>query len=306
MVASLLERARARGVTTLHADVLSDDKFILRGLRRIGPLTASLELGTISVDVDLGGAHRRPSDMKPALARTIWRHVEADQRRRLLLAGVRRGSGSAGAEGLLDGLFRLSCRAPWSGGVRGRGGHVLQLPSRPGPTRHPRCAGAMPARVRFSPSAAPRPRPACAGSSPSPMPNGWRHSALPLLRDVVGNASPFGRPLFAANRDVDAPPDPVAALWQAATTLREHRGDGHVAPAHLARTSRDVKHTRSFAACANIPPERSGRVGDGLPTTGRPPSIASGLAVFWRATAPRPHRKRAPRADRDLEPTSWP
>jgi hypothetical protein len=38
-----------------------------------------------------------------------------------------------------------------------------------------------------------------------------------------------GRPLFAANRSLPLPADPVAALWQLCTTLREHRGDGHVA-----------------------------------------------------------------------------
>lgn len=38
-----------------------------------------------------------------------------------------------------------------------------------------------------------------------------------------------GRPLFAANREVELPADPVEALWQQVTTLREHRGDGHVA-----------------------------------------------------------------------------
>jgi hypothetical protein len=52
---------------------------------------------------------------------------------------------------------------------------------------------------------------------------------IPLLDSVVGRAAADGRPLFAANRDVAAPEDPVARLWQAATTLREHRGDGHVA-----------------------------------------------------------------------------
>ena len=36
-----------------------------------------------------------------------------------------------------------------------------------------------------------------------------------------------GRVLFTANRDLPRPADPVAALWQACTTLREHRGDGH-------------------------------------------------------------------------------
>lgn len=54
-------------------------------------------------------------------------------------------------------------------------------------------------------------------------------TVLPVAREVIGSADGVGRPLFAANRDVAEPTDPVAALWQVATTLREHRGDGHVA-----------------------------------------------------------------------------
>jgi hypothetical protein len=38
-----------------------------------------------------------------------------------------------------------------------------------------------------------------------------------------------GRPLAAANAALPWPDDPVQALWQATTILREHRGDGHVA-----------------------------------------------------------------------------
>jgi hypothetical protein len=38
-----------------------------------------------------------------------------------------------------------------------------------------------------------------------------------------------GRPLFAANLALDWPEEPLAKLWHAATLLREHRGDGHVA-----------------------------------------------------------------------------
>lgn len=38
-----------------------------------------------------------------------------------------------------------------------------------------------------------------------------------------------GRPLAAANAVLAAPPVPHLRLWQALTTLREHRGDGHVA-----------------------------------------------------------------------------
>lgn len=52
---------------------------------------------------------------------------------------------------------------------------------------------------------------------------------LPLLSRAVAAAGAPGRPLFAANREVALPADPVGALWQATTTLREHRGDGHVA-----------------------------------------------------------------------------
>lgn len=53
--------------------------------------------------------------------------------------------------------------------------------------------------------------------------------ALPALRRIVDAAPPAGRPLFAANRDVPSSKDPVGELWQTCTTLREHRGDGHVA-----------------------------------------------------------------------------
>lgn len=49
------------------------------------------------------------------------------------------------------------------------------------------------------------------------------------LRAAVTGAPTQGRALFAANRDLPEPEDPVEALWQAATALREHRGDGHVA-----------------------------------------------------------------------------
>ena len=38
-----------------------------------------------------------------------------------------------------------------------------------------------------------------------------------------------GRPLFAANHALPEPDTTLALLWHAATLLREHRGDGHVA-----------------------------------------------------------------------------
>jgi hypothetical protein len=74
-----------------------------------------------------------------------------------------------------------------------------------------------------------------------------QHSAVAALRrygirenenvrvaaELAGRAArqaPFdGRPLFAANLALPWPDDPLAALWHAATLLREQRGDAHVA-----------------------------------------------------------------------------
>lgn len=53
--------------------------------------------------------------------------------------------------------------------------------------------------------------------------------AATLASRAAGAAPLEGRPLFAANRALSEPDEPVARLWHAATLLREHRGDGHVA-----------------------------------------------------------------------------
>jgi len=50
------------------------------------------------------------------------------------------------------------------------------------------------------------------------------------LAGLAARSAPLdGRPLFAANRALPWPGTPLATLWHAATLLREHRGDGHVA-----------------------------------------------------------------------------
>jgi hypothetical protein len=53
--------------------------------------------------------------------------------------------------------------------------------------------------------------------------------ALALLRPGLAALDLDGRALAAANAALELADDPRVALWQAATTLREHRGDGHVA-----------------------------------------------------------------------------
>jgi hypothetical protein len=54
-------------------------------------------------------------------------------------------------------------------------------------------------------------------------------AAAERLAPVIVRADPTGRPLFAVNTVVPPGPEPVGALWQMTTALREHRGDGHVA-----------------------------------------------------------------------------
>ncbi len=84
------------------------------------------------------------------------------------------------------------------------------------------------------------------------------------LEDAVDRCSAAGRPLFAANRMLPLPDDPVARLWQLCTSLREHRGDGHVAvltangldglEAHVlialeqANSAEDLQKTRGWTA----------------------------------------------------------
>ena len=54
-------------------------------------------------------------------------------------------------------------------------------------------------------------------------------AAAEIARRAAGAAEPQGRPLFAAHAALPWPDAPHMVLWHAATLLREHRGDGHVA-----------------------------------------------------------------------------
>ncbi|MFJ9416168.1 hypothetical protein ACIRPT_18580 [Streptomyces sp. NPDC101227] len=59
--------------------------------------------------------------------------------------------------------------------------------------------------------------------------SGQLAEAARLARQAAENAGPAARPLAAANLDLPWPDAPHLVLWQAATVLREHRGDGHLA-----------------------------------------------------------------------------
>jgi hypothetical protein len=80
-------------------------------------------------------------------------------------------------------------------------------------------------------------------------------AAVELLRAVVVSAADDAtRPLYRANRAVARPDDPVAELWQHCTTVREHRGDGHVTALRRARLDGCEAHVLR-AADAGVPPE---------------------------------------------------
>jgi hypothetical protein len=72
---------------------------------------------------------------------------------------------------------------------------------------------------------------AAAGALRRVLPDVEAHAARvnPLLRRAADAARCEGRPLAAANQAIVVGDDPVHELWQHTTTLREHRGDGHVA-----------------------------------------------------------------------------
>ena len=50
-----------------------------------------------------------------------------------------------------------------------------------------------------------------------------------LTATATEGCTPEGRPLYAAHATLGMPSEPHLAMWHAATLLREHRGDGHVA-----------------------------------------------------------------------------
>jgi hypothetical protein len=85
-------------------------------------------------------------------------------------------------------------------------------------------------------------------------------AALPLLRRAVAGCDAAGRPLAGANRSLW--PRIATALgtgglgeaWQACTTLREHRGEGHTA-ALLSHRVRGLEAHLLAAGTKAVPPE---------------------------------------------------
>jgi hypothetical protein len=77
--------------------------------------------------------------------------------------------------------------------------------------------------------------------------------AADLLQEAVEALDHSGRVLGAANAALPVPSQPLARLWQAATTLREHRGDGHVAA--IITAGLDGCETLVFRSSLDLPRE---------------------------------------------------
>jgi hypothetical protein len=78
--------------------------------------------------------------------------------------------------------------------------------------------------------------------------------AAELARDATSVLSVEGRPLYAAHAALPWPEPPHLQLWHAATLLREHRGDGHIAALVLEGLS-GLQAALSYVATGKSMPE---------------------------------------------------
>jgi hypothetical protein len=83
--------------------------------------------------------------------------------------------------------------------------------------------------------------------------------AADLLTAAATSAPLEGRPMYAALRTLPVPEEPVARLFHAASLLREHRGDGHIAALVTERIGGLEAHVLA-ALDLGMPAERFGRI----------------------------------------------
>jgi hypothetical protein len=81
-----------------------------------------------------------------------------------------------------------------------------------------------------------------------------------LTTKAATSAPTEGRMMYAGMRTLPIPGDPVERLWHAATMLREHRGDGHIAALLGERIGGTEAHVLSALDLGIHPPESFGRI----------------------------------------------
>jgi hypothetical protein len=191
--------------------------------------------------------------MQPDRARRLWQWLETVNAVAYFTRECREAPARLGLAGFWMGYF--ACRAAPMGAV---GAGVVEATFY---NFHPaRVVRAIPeAWARTTPEAVVEARgTAAAAALRRLLPDGGADrlatAVTPDLRGAIDQGVPAGRPLFAANAELPPPDDPVAAVWLAATTLREHRGDSHVAL--LAAAGLDGCEVHVLAAAINgAPPE---------------------------------------------------
>ncbi len=102
--------------------------------------------------------------------------------------------------------------------------------------------------------------------------------AVELLTTAATSAPLEGRPMYAALRALPVPEEPVARLFHAASLLREHRGDGHIAvlmaedigglEAHVLLAVDLGMPARTFGRIHHLPPALLADLVDGMKRRG--------------------------------------
>ncbi len=85
-------------------------------------------------------------------------------------------------------------------------------------------------------------------------------AAADLLLAATRDLDGAGRPLGGPNAAISPPAEPLARLWYAATVLREHRGDGHVA----ALVAADIDGCEALVLRAAVDAVEAGGVSGGV------------------------------------------
>ena len=160
-------------------------------------------------------------------------------------------------------------------------GHLLRRPGRPARHLGPRRAWSHALFYNFAPGEVARHIPKvwstttpeaaiaarqaglrqrrCAGSSATSSTHPDFARAVELLTKAATSAPLEGRPMYAALRTLPLPEEPVARLFHAASLLREHRGDGHIA-ALMAEGIGGLEAHVLLALDMGIPAETFGRI----------------------------------------------
>jgi hypothetical protein len=169
------------------------------------------------------GPYTSSMDDRELAERELWRVLEAVHAVVYFAPEAKAAYGELGLRGFWTGYF--ASRAAALGTPGPRLGTALFHGFAPRMV-----ARALPAAWEVAdPASVLRVRTRLARSALAGHPAARIEDAADRLAGVLAALDVAGRPLAAAHLDVPAPADPLGRVWHAATVLREHRGDGHVA-----------------------------------------------------------------------------